>query len=329
MIAREINTALETYFPAEFFAQINGTSDEHKLKIIAEPGRYYACSAFSLCVSVIAKRVMNQSAAQQKTDKDTYSSESQSSAHAAAVTSYTCSTPAQLTAEHVSKSLDTSKSMMYYVNDGVYASFNCLFYDHAECLPVLINDEHHSIGSGGRLYKSSIWGPTCDGLDVVVKECLLPELKTEEYMMFKNMGAYTLSGAVAFNGIPLARCIYVASNSSWNTIKDAFEDTICVDSSTLPPAASNSGISASACTPTTSCAASAGVSSLPSTAAKMSNTSCAAMAHLHARSISLQLDDLHLNSNGGVSNNSDSCAGSDEEVDLSKGKHNFFFLNLI
>ena len=29
------------------------------------------------------------------------------------------------------------KTMMYYVNDGVYGSFNCILYDHAECLPIL------------------------------------------------------------------------------------------------------------------------------------------------------------------------------------------------
>lgn len=26
---------------------------------------------------------------------------------------------------------------MYYVNDGVYGSFNCILYDHAHCLPTL------------------------------------------------------------------------------------------------------------------------------------------------------------------------------------------------
>ena len=28
---------------------------------------------------------------------------------------------------------------MYYVNDGVYGSFNCLLYDHAEVEPTLID----------------------------------------------------------------------------------------------------------------------------------------------------------------------------------------------
>jgi len=29
------------------------------------------------------------------------------------------------------------KTLMYYVNDGVYGSFNCILYDHAHCLPTL------------------------------------------------------------------------------------------------------------------------------------------------------------------------------------------------
>lgn len=28
---------------------------------------------------------------------------------------------------------------MYYINDGLYGSFNCLFYDHAVVKPTLIN----------------------------------------------------------------------------------------------------------------------------------------------------------------------------------------------
>lgn len=192
-ISKEINAALEKYFPIDLFEQING-SDENKLRVIAEPGRYYACSAFTLCVNVIAKRVMNQhQGAEQKTQ-----------------------------ANQVEANVDSSKTIMYYINDGVYASFNCLFYDHAEVFPIIIKENG---STENKLYKSSIWGPTCDGLDVVVKECHLPEINQGEFLVFKDMGAYTLSGAVAFNGIPLARCIYVAS-TSWDTIKEAFDEQV-------------------------------------------------------------------------------------------------------
>lgn len=228
-ISKEINRSLDEHFPAELFAT---DDDDKKLRIIAEPGRYYACSAFTLCVSVIAKRVMAQSELQQQQDRENLMNTSCSSDGGAHFAS-------QLQPYHASlldqpDLLDASKSIMYYINDGVYASFNCLFYDHAECFPILVNDFKHSAAAAvgqqqqqpqEKLYKSSIWGPTCDGLDVVVKECYLPEMNTEEFMIFKNMGAYTLSGAVAFNGIPLAKPIYVAS-TSWDTIKNAFVDPV-------------------------------------------------------------------------------------------------------
>jgi len=213
LIAKEINKALERHFPAELFAQLNGNdNDETRFRIIAEPGRYYAASAFTLCVNVIAKRIMSSA-----------SSSSSSSSSPAQTTDAICVNESNSQFYFDSSSIDASKSMMYYINDGVYASFNCLFYDHAECTPVLLKGDE--LTSELKLYKSSIWGPTCDGLDVVVKECFLPELNTGEFMVFKNMGAYTISGAVAFNGIPLARCIYVAS-TSWDIIKEAFNEPV-------------------------------------------------------------------------------------------------------
>ena len=35
-------------------------------------------------------------------------------------------------------SADDEPHFMYYVNDGVYGSFNCLMYDHAEVFPKLL-----------------------------------------------------------------------------------------------------------------------------------------------------------------------------------------------
>ena len=171
-IAKEINRALEQHFPVDLFAQLNGNDEERKLRVIAEPGRYFACSAFTLCANVIAKRVMNQSAKQQQVDREALEKVNPSSA----------------------ADVDTSKSIMYYINDGVYASFNCLFYDHAEVAPILLKEHKNDDGSAECLYKSSIWGPTCDGLDLVVKEILLPEMHEKEFIVFKDMGAYTISG---------------------------------------------------------------------------------------------------------------------------------------
>lgn len=209
-ISAEINKSLEEYFSEAYFDQINGT-EEKKLKIIAEPGRYYACSAFTLCVNVIAKRVMKQSEDQERADKKTIAGMDSD-----VLNIQEMSNELKLSTDLI----DTSKSIMYYINDGAYASFNCLFYDHSIVKPILLGNKCRS---GKKLFKSSIWGPTCDGLDLINKECHIPELEIGEFLAYQDMGAYTLSGAVAFNGIPLARCIYTAS-TSWDIIKNAFTD---------------------------------------------------------------------------------------------------------
>lgn len=166
-IAKAINCSIDKHFP------LSENDDEESVRVIAEPGRYYATSAFTLCVNVIAKRSIQD---------------------------------------------NKNKSFMYYINDGVYASFNCMFYDHMDNFkPIIIKD----VPEASELHVSSIWGPTCDGLDCVSKAIDLPELDAGDFMAFKNMGAYTIAGACGFNGIPLAKPVYMAS-TSWNTIKNAF-----------------------------------------------------------------------------------------------------------
>jgi ornithine decarboxylase len=73
-IANAVNQALEEYFP-----------EDENIRIIAEPGRYYVASAYTLATNVIASREM----------------------------------------------IDLNETKyMYYINDGVYGSFNCVLYDH-------------------------------------------------------------------------------------------------------------------------------------------------------------------------------------------------------
>lgn len=86
----------------------------------------------------------------------------------------------------------------YWITDGLYGSMNCLLYDHATLAPrALLSD-----GKKDRLVRSStVFGPTCDGLDTVLRDYPLPELEVGEWLLFPGMGAYTLCGASKFNGI--------------------------------------------------------------------------------------------------------------------------------
>lgn len=87
------------------------------------------------------------------------------------------------------------KQFLYYINDGVYQSFNCIFFDHCEPKPLVLHPRNRE-----KLYKCTIFGPTCDSMDCIGKDLLLPELEVGEWLYFKNMGAYTVAAASSFNG---------------------------------------------------------------------------------------------------------------------------------
>jgi len=87
------------------------------------------------------------------------------------------------------------KRFLYYVNDGVYQSFNCIFFDHSHPTPLLVAPNDRT-----ELFKCTVFGPTCDSLDCIAKDILLPELEMGEFLYFKNMGAYTVAAASPFNG---------------------------------------------------------------------------------------------------------------------------------
>lgn len=98
--------------------------------------------------------------------------------------------------------------MMYYLNDGVYASFNCIFFDAQHPKPILIGQQ------SGKTYKSTIWGPSCDALDQIIETIHLPELQIDDWLIFDNMGAYTIPIASPFNGFPLPKVICYVSKAT-------------------------------------------------------------------------------------------------------------------
>mmetsp|Transcript_36004 Transcript_36004/g.80978 ORF Transcript_36004/g.80978 Transcript_36004/m.80978 type:complete len:213 (+) Transcript_36004:698-1336(+) len=116
----------------------------------------------------------------------------------------------------------------YYVSDGIYGAFNAIIYDGwlPEASPFRLVP---GAGAGGAAWlaepvtlrsvvaKASIFGPTCDSLDMVfhgLDEC--PDLEVGDWLLFPNAGAYTSAGACDFNGIPATaqggvRSFYVRS----------------------------------------------------------------------------------------------------------------------
>jgi len=97
-------------------------------------------------------------------------------------------------------------TFMYYLNDGVYGSFNCTVFDHHQPEPVAIGKADTE-----KSYTSVLWGPTCDSMDKIHPGVQLPEMAVGEWLVFRNMGAYTCSAASPFNGFAKPTLHYVVN----------------------------------------------------------------------------------------------------------------------
>jgi ornithine decarboxylase len=82
------------------------------------------------------------------------------------------------------------------VNEGLYSSFNCVYFDHA--LPVF---RPYRNKEGEPVYpNSTVFGPTCDSMDVIGHDFTLPEMEIGEKCVVENFGAYTIAATTTFNG---------------------------------------------------------------------------------------------------------------------------------
>ena len=96
----------------------------------------------------------------------------------------------------------------YYLNEGVYGSFNCLHFDHQfpelHALPM-------TYAPITAKYNSTFFGPTCDSMDVIYKDILFQELNIGDWIYVKNFGSYTVSPKVlgSFNGFSLTEYYYI------------------------------------------------------------------------------------------------------------------------
>lgn len=96
---------------------------------------------------------------------------------------------------------------MYYLNDGIYGSFNCIYFDHQkpEILPYNERNEE-------KKYKSIIFGRTCDSIDKITDDIQLPILEINDYCFVPNFGAYTVASSTTFNGFPNIKSYYVMTS---------------------------------------------------------------------------------------------------------------------
>lgn len=157
--ASTINTAVKEYF-----------GDMPQVKIIAEPGRYFAEQIYTFFVSVMGMR-----------ERD-------------GVMQY-----------WVKDGLYGSFNAILY--DQQVPQFE-VFYNPA--LPFVddLEDDVFDVGvedEEPKVYQSEIMFETCDSCDKVENKIWLPKLRVGDYLMVRNFGAYTLSAATDFNGINMTK----------------------------------------------------------------------------------------------------------------------------
>ena len=93
----------------------------------------------------------------------------------------------------------------YWITDSLYGSFNCIIYDNQyPSFDILRNPLLNNIYSNN-LHKSTIYGLSCDSIDVIKENTEIPLLRLNDFIMVNNFGAYTISGSSDFNGLPLTK----------------------------------------------------------------------------------------------------------------------------
>ena len=92
--------------------------------------------------------------------------------------------------------------LCYYIDDGVYHTFSGVIFDHCHY--------HLKAFSKGPTQICSVFGPTCDALDVVsMAEELPADLELGDLLYSENIGAYSHASSTYFNGFPPAKAVHI------------------------------------------------------------------------------------------------------------------------
>jgi ornithine decarboxylase len=94
----------------------------------------------------------------------------------------------------------------YYLDDGLYGSYSGQMYDHAR-YPL------EALRTSGERAPCVLAGPTCDSIDVIAENVMLPQLRCGDLIVGRAMGAYTWASASEFNFLPKATVVAVNAHA--------------------------------------------------------------------------------------------------------------------
>jgi ornithine decarboxylase len=175
-------------------------SDVENLRVIAEPGRFFATSTLTHVVRITSKKSIKLAKPLINDIKIPIKENVQDDISNQCPVVDTM--PPVL--EIVENNLDVNKIFHYYIDSSLYGMFNNLVFDKASVKFQLLNNYYT-----GDMYMSVIFGETCDSMDKIVEGEKLPELACGDYLYVENHGAYTLASSSTFNGFAVSKPLYI------------------------------------------------------------------------------------------------------------------------
>ncbi len=100
----------------------------------------------------------------------------------------------------------------YHLDDGVYGAYSNVVAEDVH--PLVFSVRELEGDAMGPHRWATLAGPTCDSVDVVAREVLLPDLVVGDLLASPAMGAYTVVTATTFNGRPVTPVAVVGRGPS-------------------------------------------------------------------------------------------------------------------
>nr|KAF6443145.1 antizyme inhibitor 2 [Molossus molossus] len=202
-IASVINSALDLYFP-----------EGCGVDILAKLGRYYVTSAFTLAVSIIAKKeVLLDQPGREVAHHPCGAHHVPAPYSRPLILLLTLPLTSPVPAEETDSA---PKTITYHLDEGIYGIFNSVLFDNTCPTPVL----QKKPPTEQPWYSSSLWGPAADGCDCVAEGLWLPQLHVGDWLVFENMGAYTVGMGSLFRGTQTCRITYAMSRVAWKALRE-------------------------------------------------------------------------------------------------------------
>ena len=167
-MAAVLSAAVDAHFPPS-------------IRIIAEPGRYYTSSAFTIACNVIARRTVEDPVLNVKSYM-LYLNDGVYGNFSSIMFDHQHPIPQVLSTRRRPDGFNYSLDSLA---DSGYASA----------------EEIDTTTGGAKTIEYSIWGPTCDGIDCISEKWLARDtVDVGDWLYFEDMGAYTKCSATRFNG---------------------------------------------------------------------------------------------------------------------------------